>query len=447
MNCFELGCSDKKVMLKKISDRDMAAGVIGLGYVGLPLAVEMAKAGFNTIGFDIDTAKVDLLNRGANYIPDVDDCDLKQLVTNGALTATADFSDIAKVDIVAVCVPTPLDSSRKPDISCVVAAAKSVAAYLHKGMIVVFESTTYPGTTEEIVRPILESSGMKCGEDFYLGFSPERVDPGNAHYKTKNIPKIVGGIGSDACELISAVYEVVLDSEVFRASSTTVAEMAKMLENSYRNVNIGLINEFAILCNKMGIDVWEVIDAAKTKPFGFAPFYPGPGLGGHCIPVDPCFLNYKANDYGFRFATIEASMAVNDYMPEYCVSRIGEILRRREGKRTEGSKILMLGVAYKEDTNDCRESPAIQICDKLLAAGAEVRVFDPLIAKFTYNGREFEGVQELTAELIESADIVVITTPAHRNVDYEYVQRHARVVYDTRNVMRDIADKSNVELL
>lgn len=367
------------------------------------------------------------------------------LVENGTLVATTDFAEIGKVDFVAICVPTPLDVHRQPDISHVESSVKSIAQHLHKGMIVVLESTTYPGTTEELVKPILESSGLKCSEDFYLGFSPERVNPGSAIYPP-NMPKVVGGLGTDAGELISAMYEAVLENKVFRTSSPAVAEMAKMLENSYRNVNIGLINEFAIFCNKMGIDIWEVIEAAKTKPFGFTPFYPGPGVGGHCIPVDPCYLNYKAGAYDFRFSTIEASTKVNDRMPEYCVKRIGDMLNRRFRKPLNGSRILILGIAYKSDIDDCRESPAIHIIDKLRIEGADTIFFDPYVRKFLHCGKTYEGVKELTAELIQSVDMVVITT-SHSNVDYEFVRCHAKAIFDTRNATKDLTDKNNIEML
>lgn len=432
-------------LLKKITNREVVAGVIGLGYVGLPLAVKMAKAGFKTIGFDIKKEKADSVNQGRNYIGDVADSDLKMLVENGMLAATTDFSEIDKVDFVAICVPTPLDAHRQPDISHVELSVKSIAEHLHKGMMVVLESTSYPGTTEELVKPILESSGLECGKDFYLGFSPERVNPGSAIYPP-NMQKVVGGIGTDAGELISAMYEAVLGNKVFRTSSPAVAEMAKMLENSYRNVNIGLINEFAIFCNKMGIDVWEVIEAAKTKSFGFAPFYPGPGVGGHCIPIDPCYLNHKASTYDCRFSTIEASTAINDRMPEYCVKRIGDMLNRRFRKSLNGSRILILGVAYKQDIDDCREAPAISIIDKLHAEGAKTTFFDPYVHQILHQGKVYEGERELTAELIQSADMVVITT-SHSKMDYEFVQRHAKAVFDTRNATKDLADKSNIELL
>lgn len=433
------------ILLKKIADRKLVAGVIGLGYVGLPLAVEVAKAGFKTIGFDVKKEKVDSVNQGHSYIGDVADSDMKMLVEEKMFAATTDFSEISKVDFIAICVPTPLDADGRPDISHVESSVKSIARHLHKGMMVVLESTSYPGTTEEIVKPILESSGLKCGEDFYLGFSPERIDPGNKTYNIKNTTKVVGGLGTAAGELISAMYAAVLQNKVFRVSSPAVAEMTKMLENSYRNVNIGLINEFAIFCNKMGISIWEVIEAAKTKPFGFVPFYPGPGVGGHCIPVDPCYMNYKAGKYDFRFSMIEASVKVNDFMPEYCVKRIGDILNRRFRKPLDGARILILGVAYKPDIDDYRESPAIRIIDKLHTEGANTIFFDPYIPRFLHRGKIYEGVKELTADVIQSIDLVAITTP--HEADYEFVRRHAKAVFDTRNVTKDLADRSNIELL
>lgn len=436
----------KDELLKKIADKEIVAGVVGLGYVGLPLAVEKAKAGFRTIGFDVQEEKVNLVNQGHNYIGDVVDSDLARLVEAGTLSATTDFSVIKDVDFVAICVPTPLDAHQQPDISYVESSAKSIAKYLHKGMMVVLESTTYPGTTEELIKPILESSGLKCGEDFYLGFSPERVDPGNAIYKTKNTPKVVGGLGKDASEVISAMYEAVLQNKVFRASSPAVAEMTKILENTYRNINIGLINELAILCNRMNINLWEVIEAAKTKPFGFTAFYPGPGLGGHCIPLDPYYLSWKAREYGFHTSMIEASMMVNDRMPEYCVSRAGDMLNRRFKKSLNGSKILVLGVAYKQDIDDFRESPAIRVIENLQKEGADTVFYDPYIPKFREHGKVYEGEKELTAELVESADLVIITA-SHSNVDYEFVQRHAKAIFDTKNVTKNLQDKSNIEVL
>ena len=436
----------KQNLLQKIQDKSIVAGVVGLGYVGLPLAVEKAKAGFRTIGFDVQKDKVDMVNAGHNYIGDVVDSDLAALVADGRLSATTDFSFIEGVDFVAICVPTPLDAHQQPDISYVESSARSIAKYLHKGMMVVLESTTYPGTTEELIKPILESSGLKCGEDFYLGFSPERVDPGNLIYKTKNTPKVVGGLGKDASEVISAMYEAVLQSPVFRASSPAVAEMTKILENTYRNINIGLINELAILCHKMNIDLWEVIEAAKTKPFGFTPFYPGPGLGGHCIPLDPYYLSWKAREYGFHTSMIESSMMINDRMPEYCVERRADMLNRRFSKALNGAKILVLGVAYKQDIDDYRESPAIRVIDGLRSEGADVVFYDPFVRHYRYKGEWFDGESELTAELIENADAVVITT-AHTKVDYSFVQQHAKAIFDTKNAMKAVAGRDNIEVL
>ena len=436
----------KEQILQKIADKKIIAGVIGLGYVGLPLAVEKAKAGFKTIGFDVQEQKVNFVNDGHNYIGDVVDSDLARLVSEGMLRATTDFSELRGVDFVAICVPTPLDAHQQPDISYVEASARQVSKYLHKGMMVVLESTTYPGTTEELLKPILEESGLKCGEDFYLGFSPERVDPGNAYFKTKNTPKVVGGIGADASDVICAMYEAFLQNSVFRASSPAVAEMTKILENTYRNINIGLINELAILCNRMHIDLWEVIEAAKTKPFGFTPFYPGPGLGGHCIPLDPYYLSWKAREYGFHTSMIEASMMVNDRMPEYCVHRVADMLNRRFCKSINGSRILVLGVAYKNDIDDYRESPAIRVIDKLRDEGADVIFFDPYIPRFRHHGKEYVGEPALTAELVENCDMVVITA-AHTNVDYAFVQQHAKAIFDTKNVTRPLSDQSNIEVL
>lgn len=303
----------KEKLLKKIENKEIIVGVIGLGYVGLPLAVEKAKAGFQTIGFDVQKKKVDMVNQGQNYIGDVVNEDLSELVKSGMLRATDDFSFVKDVDFIAICVPTPLDEHQQPDISCVKNSTIEIAKYLAKETIVVLESTTYPGTTEELIKPLLEEgSGLKCGEDFYLAFSPERVDPGNLIYKTKNTPKVVGGVGKDATQIAAAMYRAVLEGDVFEVSSPAVAEMEKILENTYRNINIGMVNELTMLCNEMGISMWEVIEAAKTKPYGYQAFYPGPGLGGHCIPLDPYYLSWKAREYGFHTSMIESSMIIND---------------------------------------------------------------------------------------------------------------------------------------
>ena len=436
----------KGKLLNKIRDKELTVGVVGLGYVGLPLAVEKAKAGFKTIGFDVQEEKVNLVNEGHNYIGDVVDSDLKSLVENGTFRATSNFGFIKDVDFVAICVPTPLDKHQQPDISYVRSSTEAISKYLTKETMVVLESTTYPGTTEELVRPILEKgSGLKCGEDFYLGFSPERVDPGNLIYKTKNTPKVVGGIGKDATEVIAAMYRTVLDGDVAEVSSPAIAEMEKILENTYRNINIGLINELAILCDRMGISIWEVIDAAKTKPYGFQAFYPGPGLGGHCIPLDPYYLSWKAREYGFHTSMIESSMMINDKMPEYCVDRAARILNRFE-KSLKGSKVLVVGVAYKQDIDDYRESPALEVIEVLKGSGAVVEYYDPWVTEYKYHGQKTKGLTEITPEQIESYDLLMITA-AHSNVDYEMLQKHAKAVFDTKNVMKYVMERENIEVL
>ena len=435
----------KRELLKKINEKAITVGVVGLGYVGLPLAVEKAKAGFKTIGFDVQKSKVDMVNAGHNYIGDVVDDDLKKIVEDGMLRATNDFSFVKDVDFIAICVPTPLDTHQQPDISYVKSSAEEIAKYLTKGTMVVLESTTYPGTTEELLKPILETSGLKCGEDFYLGFSPERVDPGNKQFKTKNTPKVVGAIGKDAREVIAAMYRAVLEGDVYEVSSPAVAEMEKILENTYRNINIGLANEMAILCNRMGIDYWEVVDAAKTKPYGFQAFYPGPGLGGHCIPLDPYYLSWKAREYGFHTSMIESSMMVNDRMPEYCVERSMAILNRHK-KALNGSKVLVLGVAYKNDIDDYRESPAIDVIEKLIEAGAETEFYDPYIPTFREHGKEYKGIEKIDADIVAGYDLVVITA-AHSVFDYEMIQKNAQAIFDTRNAMKDIDCRDNIEVL
>lgn len=435
----------KEQLLEKIKNKKIVVGVVGLGYVGLPLAVEKAKAGFKTIGFDIQPEKVEMVNSGHNYIGDVIDDDLKEIVDAGMLKATSDFSFVKDVDFIAICVPTPLDIHQQPDISYVRSSTEAIAKYLTKGTMVVLESTTYPGTTEELLKPILESSGLKCGEDFYLGFSPERVDPGNKQYKTKNTPKVVGAIGDDAREVIAAMYRAVLDGDVHEVSSPAVAEMEKILENTYRNINIGLANELAMLCNRMGIDYWEVVDAAKTKPYGFQPFYPGPGLGGHCIPLDPYYLSWKAREYGFHTSMIESSMMVNDKMPEYCIERAMTILNR-EKKSLNGSKVLVLGVAYKKNVDDYRESPAIKVIELLKANGAQADFYDPYISSYRYKGRIHNGIEKFDAETVSSYDLVIITT-GHTNVDYGMVQNNAKIIFDTRNATQDLASRDNIEVL
>ena len=436
----------KNELLSKIKNKEIVVGVVGLGYVGLPLAVEKAKAGFKTIGFDVQQQKVQMVNEGHNYIGDVVDSDLAEIVKSGMLSATTDFSFVKDVDFIAICVPTPLDDHQQPDISYVRNSSEAVAKYLKKGTMVVLESTTYPGTTEELIKPILENgSGLKCGEDFYLGFSPERVDPGNLVYKTKNTPKVVGAIGKDATEVIAAMYRAVLEGEVYEVSSPAVAEMEKILENTYRNINIGLVNELTMLCNKMGISMWEVVDAAKTKPYGFQAFYPGPGLGGHCIPLDPYYLSWKAREYGFHTSMIESSMMINDKMPEYCVDRAARQLNTVK-KAMNGAKVLVLGVAYKNDIDDYRESPALRVIEVLKREGAEVTYFDPWVKEYKYKGQINKSIPALTEQVVKDADLVMITT-AHTNVDYDMVQKNASLIFDTKNAMKDIVNRDNIEVL
>ncbi|GGA45593.1 UDP-N-acetyl-D-glucosamine dehydrogenase [Kroppenstedtia guangzhouensis] len=422
-------------VLDRFNRKDAVIGVVGLGYVGLPLAVEKAKAGYRVIGFDIQQKRVDMVNRGINYIGDVVDEELANLVETGQLCATADYSDIARVDAVSICVPTPLDRYQQPDTSYVEESTRQIAKRLHPGMLVVLESTTYPGTTEEVVLPILEESGLKVGRDFYLAFSPERVDPGNKVYKTKNTPKVVGGITGDCTRMAAALYRNVLEGEVFEVSGPAVAEMEKILENTFRNLNIALANEMSILCNKMGIDYWEVVEAAKTKPYGFMAFYPGPGLGGHCIPIDPYYLTWKAREYKYHTRLIELAGEINNYMPDFVVERIMKMLSRH-GKPLKGSKVLLLGVAYKRDIDDMRESPAIEILRQLVKQGADVRVNDPHIPSFHLDGQIYES-ESLSAELLEEADITVITTD-HSAYDYPLIGEKARLIFDTRNGLKGV---------
>lgn len=430
---------------QKLLSKTATLGVIGLGYVGLPLAVEKAKTGFKTIGFDVQASKVDKVNRGENYIGDVVNEDLLEIVKSGLLTATTDFSKVASADCVCICVPTPLDGHQQPDISYVRASAESIVPYMHEDMLIVLESTTYPGTTEELLKPILETSGLKCGVDFYLAFSPERVDPGNLIYKTKNTPKVVGGITPECTDIAALLYEAILEAPIHKVSSPAVAEMEKILENTYRNVNIGLVNELAILSNKMGINFWEVIDAAKSKPYGFQAFYPGPGLGGHCIPLDPYYLSWKAREYGFHTSMIESSMMINDRMPEYTAERASKILNHFK-KSINGSRILILGVAYKQDIDDYRESPALRVIEVLENQGAEISYYDPCVSEYVEHGVAKKGETELSVDILEDADLVIITT-AHTTVDYEFVQKHSKMIFDTKNVMKNIGSRENIEVL
>ena len=435
----------KPELLNKINNKTAVVGIVGLGYVGLPLAVEFAKAGFRTIGFDVQSKKVDAVNAGKNYIGDIVGDTLKNVVKSGKFSATSDYSFIDGIDAIAICVPTPLDKYQQPDISYVKSSTESVAQHVHRGMVIILESTTYPGTTEELLKPILEHGGLKCGSDFYLAFSPERVDPGNKQYKTKNTPKVVGGIGADSTEVAAALYRSVLAGGVYEVSSPAVAEMEKLLENTYRNINIGLANEMAIICHRMHINVWEVINAAKTKPYGFQAFYPGPGLGGHCIPLDPFYLAWKAKEYNYHTRLIETSGEINTQMPEYVVHRASNVLNR-DKKAMNGSTVLVLGVAYKADIDDYRESPALNIIDLLLKEGANTTYYDPYIPEYHYKGITHTGSKELTDKMLREADITIICT-AHSCFDYQKIGKLSQEVFDTRNAMKGIKDRSNIELL
>lgn len=434
----------KEALIDKIVSKTATVAVVGLGYVGLPLAVEKAKAGYKTIGFDIQEKKVDMVNRGINYIGDILENELADVVSRDMLRATSDFDVITKVDCVAICVPTPLDAHYQPDISCVVNSAREISKRLHKGMLVVLESTSYPGTTEEIVKPILEESGLECGKDFFLAFSPERVDPGNREFKTKNTPKVVGGVTKNCTEVAAALYRNILEGEVYEVSSPAVAEMEKILENTYRNINIALANEMAILCDKMGINVWEVIDAARTKPYGFAAFYPGPGVGGHCIPIDPFYLTWKARKYDYHTRLIETAGEINMYMPRFVAERSIRILNKH-GIPLKGAKILVLGVAYKQDVDDYRGSPALKVIEIFEEFEAVVKYNDPYVPKFVLNGKEYRS-SDLSGKLLEESDLVVITT-MHSNYDYEMICAKSRRIFDTKNATRNVADRTNVELL
>jgi UDP-N-acetyl-D-glucosamine dehydrogenase len=416
----------------KLNDRTAQLGVIGLGYVGLPLAVEFARAGFLVTGIDVDRSKVESLNRGVSYVQDVPDQWLAPLVREGRFKATTDYSVLANCDTVDICVPTPLGKTRDPDLSFVNDALERIAAYLHPGMLVVLESTTYPGTTDEVIQPRLEQTGLKVGQDFHLAFSPERVDPGNPLYLTKQIPKVVGGTTPECTRLAALLYGACLE-RVVSVSSPRVAEMVKLLENTFRSVNIGLVNEIALFCDRVGIDVWEVIEAAATKPFGFMPFYPGPGLGGHCIPIDPLYLSWKARAAGFETRFIELADQVNSNMPHHVVEKVSLALNSIR-RSVNGSRVLVLGVAYKADIDDIRESPALDIVKLLAAMGAEVSFHDPRIPRLEVGEIRMEST-ELSDEVLREADCVVIVT-AHKTIDYRHVLAESRLVVDTRNALK-----------
>lgn len=420
----------KNQLLQKIEDRSARVSVIGLGYVGLPLATALAEAGFHVTGLDVSHDKVERLNAGESYIPDIPGEDVKKLVGQGLLDATTDFSVLKDVDAISICVPTPLLDSKVPDLSYIEAATEQIARYAHPGLLVVLESTTYPGTTTEIIQARLTADGLVAGEDLFLACSPERIDPGNEQYGMRNMPKIVGGVTSACFEVASALYATAVDT-IVSVSSTETAELVKLLENTFRAVNIGLVNELAFMCDKLGVDVWEVIGAAATKPFGFMPFYPGPGVGGHCIPIDPHYLLWKLKQLKYNARFIELASEINERMPAYVVSRVSDALNNHR-KPLNGSQVIVVGVAYKPNVDDVRESPALDVIHLLREKGAEVSYNDPYVPSLEHEGLPGMASVELTAGTLASADCVVITTH-HASYDWAFIAQHTNLILDTRN--------------
>jgi len=432
-----------ETLKQKITEKRARIAVVGLGYVGLPLAVEKARAGFHVIGIERNPERVAMVNSGENYISDILAKDLSEVVEQGNLVATQSFDDVATVDVITICVPTPLDRNKQPDTQHIRHVVEASLPFLHPGQLVVLESTTYPGTTQEVIQPRIESRGFVIGEDVFLAFSPERVDPGNLQYKTNNTPKVVGGVTPRCTELAAEVYEAIIDGAIHRVSSPRAAEMTKLLENIFRIVNISMVNELAQLCERMSVDMWEVIEAAKTKPFGYMPFYPGPGLGGHCIPLDPFYLSWKAKEYDFTTRFIDLAGQINDSMPYHVVERVGELLNSA-GKPISGAKILLLGMAYKKDIDDVRQSPALKIAQLLSEHGAKLCYHDPNIPAVDQMGLSLSS-QELSTETLTSQDLILITT-AHSGIDYARVVKHATLVFDTRNATNGI-DSSKIARL
>jgi len=429
-------------LLNKINDKSAEIAVVGLGYVGLPLAVEFANAGFNVTGIDVSTDKVKKINKGQNYIDDVDDDLLKSLVKSGKLTATSDYSVLKKIDCVSICVPTPLGKTGDPDISYMLSARDAILPYIKPPLLFVLESTTYPGSTNELIVPMMEEKGLKIGEDVFIAFSPERVDPGNPVYQTHNTPKVVGGVTKACTKMASELYGSVID-KIIPVSSCTTAEMTKLLENTFRSINIGLANEIAIMCKYLNADVWEVISAAATKPFGFMPFFPGPGLGGHCIPIDPLYLSWKLKTLDYKARFIELADEVNSSMPEYVIGLISDALNDK-AKSIKKSKILLLGMAYKKDIDDLRESPALDVYEYLESRGAKVTYYDPYIPQFKWDNKIVKS-KVYNDKLIKSQDCVVVLT-AHSNIDYKSIVKNAKLIVDTRNATKGIRNKKIVKL-
>jgi UDP-N-acetyl-D-glucosamine dehydrogenase len=433
----------KQSAIQHIQNKQARVGVVGLGYVGLPFLVEKAKVGFHVVGIDANVERAAMVARGENYIKDVKDEDLKAVVARGLITTTTDFSIVKDLQVIVICVPTPLTKNLVPDLRFIEKVTQGIAPFLQLGTLVCLESTTYPGTTEELMQPILESGGLKAGVDFFLAHSPERVDPGNARYTTKNTNKVVGGVDSDSLEVAKTFYEQTID-HVVTVSSAKAAELVKCFENTFRAVNIALVNEMMLLCDRMGLNVWEVLDAAFTKPFGIMPFYPGPGVGGHCIPLDPHYLEWKAKEYNFNTHFIALAGEINRKMPEFVVEKAGRILSEA-GKGLKGTKVLLLGIAYKNDLDDYRESPAIEVYKLLHHAGADVQYHDAYNPSFSEHGVTDISVP-LTNDLLQQSDLVIITT-GHKNIDYQEVVNQSVRILDTRNATKHVQNKSNVVLL
>ncbi len=431
----------KEALMHKLETRTARVGIVGLGYVGLPLAMEFAKAGFSVTGIDLQPSKIDQINAGESYIQDVAPDEVKGMVKKNRLAATSDFSVIAELDTINICVPTPLRKTKDPDMSYIVSACQEIARYAHPGMLVILESTTYPGTTEELVLPMLSANGLQAGRDFFLCFSPERVDPGNPRFQTRNIPKVVGGITPECTAMGALFYSQALET-VVPVRSTQVAEMVKLLENTFRMINIGLVNEMAMMCDRMDINVWEVIEAAASKPFGFMPFYPGPGLGGHCIPIDPFYLSWKTRQAGIEARFIELAGYINGQMPHFVADKIQTALNDW-GKAVKGSHIHILGVAYKRDIDDVRESPALDIIHLLMRRGAQVTYSDPYVPSIKVDGVELSAVK-MNGEISKSDCVVIITD--HSGIPYDSVLRKARLVVDTRNALRGLDSEKLVRL-
>jgi len=433
----------KNDLQSKINDKTAEIGIIGLGYVGLPLAVEFANNGFKVTGIDVDKGKVSQINNGENYIGDVSDKNLKQLVASSKLSATTDFSVLLDIDAVIICVPTPLNKLKDPDVSYILNVLNQLAKYVHTNMFISLESTTYPGTTRELILPALEKTKLKVGKDFYLCFSPERVDPGNEKYQIKNTPKVIGGITDKCTKIGKILYESIID-DIVPVSSPEAAETVKLLENTFRSINIGLANEVAIMCEKLGVDVWEVIDAAATKPFGFMKFIPGPGLGGHCIPIDPHYLSWKMKTLNYRARFIELAGEINTGMPLHVLDLISRGLNRSQ-QSINGSKILVLGIAYKKDIDDVRESPALDVMTLLEQGGAHVDYYDGYVSKIKWNDEDKYSQKKLSSETLHGYDAVVILTD-HSNIDYNLVKSESKLIIDTRNVFSGIKNQKIIRL-